>query len=271
MSTPGVDRVDNALSRLVQRPNRCGREPVSGRRDREHWESDMDGQGEEIYAVPEGVARSAHADAATYERMYAQSVADPAAFWGEHGRRLDWIEPYTRVKNTSFDYHGVSIRWFEDGKLNVCANCVDRHLAERAHKTAILWQSDDPGVSQHISYRELYEQVSKFGNVLHSLGVKKGDRVVLYLPMIPAAAYAMLACARIGAIHSVVFAGFSPDALADRVNDCGARLVITADHAPRGGRASHLKSNADQALRRCSDKVKLLVCTRTGAQVDWIE
>ena len=224
----------------------------------------MDG---EVFEVPAGIASGAHVDAAGYEALYAASVADPAAFWGEHGRRLDWIRPYSTVKNTSFDYHNVSIRWFEDGTLNVCANCVDRHLESRGDQTAIIWESDDPGVSQHISYRELHAQVSKFGNVLHSLGVKKGDRVVLYLPMIPAAAYAMLACARIGAIHSVVFAGFSPDALADRVNGCDAKLVISADEAPRGGRNTPLKANVDKALAKCGADVRCLVVRRTGGEV----
>ena len=145
--------------------------------------------------------------------MYAASLADPDAFWGEHGQRLDWIRPYTKVKNTSFAWPDVSIKWFEDGKLNVSTNCIDRHLASRGEQTAIIWEGDDPALSRHISYRELHAEVSKFANVLLTLGVKKGDRVVIYLPMIPEAAYAMLACARIGAVHSVVFAGFSPDAL----------------------------------------------------------
>ncbi|MEL6196933.1 MAG: acetate--CoA ligase, partial [Pseudomonadota bacterium] len=170
-------------------------------------------------------------------------------------------------KNTSFDYHNVSIKWFEDGTLNVAANCIDRHLKDRAHQTAIIWESDDPEVAQHISYQELYEQVSKFGNVLHAMGVKKGDRVVLYLPMIPAAAYAMLACARIGAIHSIVFAGFSPDALADRINGCEAKLVICADEAPRGGRVTPLKANVDKALAKCGSDVKCLVVRRTGGDI----
>ncbi|MBK0400953.1 acetate--CoA ligase [Limibaculum sp. M0105] len=226
---------------------------------------------DDIFSVRPEIAASAHADAARYEEMYNASVADPEAFWAEHGKRLDWIKPYTKVKNTSYDYHNVSIKWFEDGTLNVCANCVDRHLKDRAHQTAIIWESDDPGVSQHITYQELYEQVSKFGNVLHSLGVKKGDRVILYLPMIPAAAYAMLACARIGAIHSIVFAGFSPDALADRINDCGAKLVVTADEAPRGGRATPLKANVDKALARCGSDVRCLVVRRTGGAVPMTE
>jgi acetyl-CoA synthetase len=211
------------------------------------------------------VAR-AHVNPDQYAEMYAASVKDPDAFWGEHGRRLDWIKPYTKVRNSSFDYHIVSIKWFEDGTLNASVNCVDRHLARRGDQTAIIWESDDPDVSRHITYRELHQQVSKFANVLHALGVKKGDRVVLYLPMIPEAAYAMLACARIGAVHSVVFAGFSAEALRSRVEDSGARLVVTADEAPRGGRRTPLKANADKALAGLSG-VRQLVVRRTGGEV----
>jgi acetyl-CoA synthetase len=214
-------------------------------------------------------AAAAHVDAARYEEMYAASMKDPDAFWGEQGKRLDWIKPYTLVKNTSFDYGAVSIKWFEDGTLNVCANCVDRHLPTRADQVAIIWEGDDIAASAKITYRELHEKVCRFANVLKGLGVKKGDRVVIYLPMIPEAAYAMLACARIGAVHSIVFAGFSADALADRINDAGARLVITADHAPRGGKATKLKDAANAALMRCDDHVKCLTVRRTGAQVAW--
>jgi acetyl-CoA synthetase len=215
----------------------------------------------------EAVAR-AHVDAARYREMYAASIGDPEAFWGEQGLRLDWIEPYTRVKYTSFDCDNVSIKWFEDGKLNISANCIDRHLADRADQVAIIWESDDPDVSEKITYAELHRQVSKFGNVLKSLGVEKGDRVVIYLPMIPQAAYAMLACARIGAVHSVVFAGFSSDALRARVEGSGAKLVITADEAPRGGRRTPLKVNADRALERL-EGVRQLVVQRTGGNVPW--
>ena len=219
------------------------------------------------------LAAKAHVDAAAYETMYAASVNDPETFWGEQGRKwVDWIQPFSKVKNVSYAYPDVSIKWYEDGVLNVSANCVDRHASAHPDRTAIIWEPDDPkDPAQHISYRELHEKVQRMANVLKRLGVGRGDRVAIYLPMIPEAAYAMLACTRIGAVHSVVFAGFSPDALADRVNDCDAKVVITADHAPRGGRATHLKSNADQALRRCRDTVKLLVVTRTGAQIDWIE
>ena len=225
---------------------------------------------DQLHQPPAEIVARAHVNAERYAAMYAASVADPDAFWGEQGKRLDWIKPYIRVKHTSFDYHNVSIKWFEDGTLNVAANCIDRHLATRADQTAIIWESDDPDVSKHITYRELYEQVSKFGNVLHGLGVKKGDRVVLYLPMIPEAAYAMLACARIGAIHSVVFAGFSAEALRSRVEDSGARVVVTADEAPRGGRRTPLKANADKALAGMSG-VRQLVVRRTGGDVPWNE
>ncbi|MEM6745711.1 MAG: acetate--CoA ligase, partial [Pseudomonadota bacterium] len=227
---------------------------------------------DDLRPPPADFVSAAHADTTTYEAMYAASLADPEAFWAEHGKRIDWIKPFTKVKNVSYAHPDVSIKWFEDGTLNVSANCVDRHAAAHPDRTAILWEPDDPkDPAQHISYAQLSDEVQRFANVLKALGVKKGDRVVIYLPMIPAAAYAMLACTRIGAVHSIVFAGFSPDALADRVNNSGAVLLITADHAPRGGRSTPLKSNCDQALRRCSDKVKLLVVERTGAQIDWIE
>ncbi|MEI4473261.1 acetate--CoA ligase [Frigidibacter sp. MR17.24] len=228
-------------------------------------------EGEIVRAVPESFGPS-HADTATYRAMYADSIDDPEGFWGREGKRLDWIKPYSIVKNTTFEYGQVSIKWFEDGVLNVAANCIDRHLATRGDQTAIIFEPDDPSApAQHISYRELHEKVCRMANVLLSQGVMRGDRVVIYLPMIPEAAYAMLACARIGAIHSVVFAGFSPDALANRINDCGAKLVITADTAPRGGRKTPLKSNADAALLHCSDKVRCLVVKHTGDQTTWIE
>ncbi|MBA3326425.1 MAG: acetate--CoA ligase [Rhodobacteraceae bacterium] len=213
------------------------------------------------------VAR-AHVTAESYEATYAASIADPDGFWRERGLRLDWMTPYTKVKNTSFAYDDVAIRWFEDGTLNVAANCIDRHLANRAEQTAIIWESDDPAVSEHITYRELHAQVCKFANVLKALGVGKGDRIVLYLPMIPQAAYAMLACARIGAVHSIVFAGFSAEALRSRVEDSGARLVITADEAPRGGRQTPLKANCDKALAGLPG-VRELVVRRTGGDVAW--
>ncbi len=223
------------------------------------------------YAPSADMVAGAHVNAAKYEEMYAASVKDPDAFWAEHGKRLDWIKPYTKVKNTTFAYPNVSIKWFEDGEMNVAANCIDRHLDKRGDQTAIIWEGDEPGTDKHISYRELHAQVCRLSNVLKDQGIVKGDRVILYMPMIPEAAYAMLACARIGAVHSVVFGGFSPDALANRVNDCTAKVIITADYGPRGGRNTALKSNADAALLHCSDKVKCLVVKHTGEQTTWVE
>ena len=225
-----------------------------------------------IYPASADFIANAHVDAAGYARMYADSVADPVAFWRREGRRIDWIKDFTRVKDSTFALGKVSIKWFEDGTLNVSANCIDRHMITRAQHTAIIWEPDSPDrPALHITYARLLEQVSRMANVLKSHGVRKGDRVVLYLPMIPEAAYAMLACARIGAIHSVVFAGFSPDALANRINDSEAKLVITADFAPRGGKKTALKDNTDIALLHCSDRVKCLVVKHTGDQTSWVD
>jgi len=225
---------------------------------------------DQTYAPSADFAANAHIDAAKYEEMYAASISDPVAFWAEHGKRIDWIKPYSRVKDVNYDFGNVSIKWFEDGTLNVAANCVDRHLATRGDQTAIIWEPDEPtDEALHITYAELHAQTCKMANVLKNLGIGKGDRVVIYLPMIPEAAYAMLACARIGAIHSIVFAGFSPDALGARVNGCDAKLVITADEAPRGGRKTKLKDNVNQALLHDTDDVKCLVVQRTGGQVAW--
>jgi acetyl-CoA synthetase len=225
------------------------------------------------YPPTAAAAKRAHVDAAGYDKMYAHSIADPDGFWGEHGKRIDWIKPFTTVKNTSFAPGKVDIKWFEDGTLNVSANCVDRHVETRGDQVAIIWEPDDPNTtdSLHITYSELQVHVCKMANVLQTLGVTKGDRVVIYMPMIPEAAYAMLACTRIGAVHSIVFAGFSPDALGARINGCDAKVVITADHAPRGGKATPLKSNADTALLHCKDSVKCLVVKRTGAQTTWTD
>lgn len=219
---------------------------------------------EKTYAPSAEISANAHADAAKYEEMYAASVADPEAFWAEHGKRVDWIKPFTKVKNTNLNFPDVSIKWFEDGELNVCANCVDRHLASKGDQTAIIWEGDDPSLDKRITYKELHEQVSKLANVYKSLGVSKGDRVILYMPMIPEAAYAMLACARIGAVHSIVFGGFSPDALASRINDCGAALVVTADEGPRGGKNIPLKKNVDAALDIAGDVATLVVARTNG-------
>ncbi|MEM7073871.1 MAG: acetate--CoA ligase [Pseudomonadota bacterium] len=224
----------------------------------------------DTFAPTHAFSENAHIDAARYEEMYAASLSDPEGFWGEQGKRIDWIKPYTRVKDVDYSFGNVSIKWFEDGTLNVSANCIDRHLATRGDQTAIIWEPDDPDEpAQHITYNEVHAKTCKMANVLKSLGVGRGDRVVLYLPMIPEAAYAMLACTRIGAIHSIVFAGFSPDALGARVNGCDAKLVITADTAPRGGRVTKLKDNVNQALLNDFDEVKCLVVRRTGDQVAW--
>ncbi len=226
----------------------------------------------DIYPASDAFIKNAHIDAAKYEEMYAASVSNPEAFWAEHGKRIDWIKPFTKVKNTSFAPGNIDINWFEDGTLNVSANCIDRHIVTRGDQTAIIWEPDDPSTpAQHITYKQLLEQTSRMANVLKAQGIGKGDRVVIYLPMIPEAAYAMLACARIGAIHSIVFAGFSPDALADRINGCDAKAVITADTAPRGGRRTPLKTNADKALRNCKDRVRCFVVKHTGDQTTWVE
>ena len=221
---------------------------------------------DKIYSPTTAFAQNAHANKSTYENMYAASITDPDAFWAEQGQRLDWMTPFTKVKNTSFEHSNVSIKWYEDGELNVSANCIDRHLATRGDQTAIIWEGDNPDESTHITYNELHTQVCKLANVYKSLGVTKGDRVVLYMPMIPEAAYAMLACNRIGAVHSIVFGGFSPEALAARLTACGAKLVVTADQAPRGGKATPLKANVDMALEISGD-ITTLVVERTGADL----
>ena len=223
------------------------------------------------YPVPASMAKKALIDNDEYMSLYKASLKNPEQFWADHGARLQWIKPYSLVKNTSYQRGDVSIKWYEDGVLNVCANCVDRHLPEHFARTAIIFEGDDPEVSRHITYAELHEQVCRFGNVLKSLGVRKGDVVTIYMPMIPEAAYAMLACARIGAVHSVVFGGFSPDALAGRIDDCGSEYVITADEGVRGNKAIPLKANTDQAIARLqSSKVrKTLVVKRTGNDIDW--
>jgi acetyl-CoA synthetase len=214
------------------------------------------------------IAEPAFIDDAMYRAMYEVSIRDPEVFWGEHGKRIDWIRPYSRVKNCSFASDSVSIRWFEDGTTNVAMNCIDRHLKSRGEQTAIIWEGDDPSESKHITYRELHDEVCRFANILRHLGVGKGDRVSIYLPMIPEAAYAMLACARIGAIHSVVFGGFSPDALADRIEGCGSKVVVTADEGLRGGRKVPLKANVDKALDRVGGVDHVIVVRRTGGKVD---
>jgi len=216
-------------------------------------------------------AQHALIDQAGYEKMYDQSVNDTESFWREHGQRIDWIKPYSTVENVSYDASTLSIKWFEDGTLNAAANCLDRHLKTRGDQTAIIFEGDEPTDSRHITYRELHEEVSKFANVLKSRGVKKGDRVTIYMPMIPEAAVAMLATARIGAIHSVVFGGFSPDALAGRIIDCDSSVIITADEGVRGGKGIPLKANTDAALANCPMCKTAIVVKRTGGAIDWVE
>ena len=223
----------------------------------------------EMFPVPPAWAARAWIDAGRYAAMYRRSIEDPEGFWGEEGRRLDWVKPYTRVKDVSFASRDLHIRWYDDGTLNACHNCVDRHLNTRGNQTAILWEGDNPNEQRKISYRELHAQVSRFASALKSLGVKRGDRVTIYLPMIPEAAVAMLACARIGAIHSVVFGGFSPDALASRIQDCASDILITADEGIRGGRTVPLKRNADEAMRRATGVRRCIVVKRTGNKVPW--
>ncbi|MGV6818022.1 MAG: acetate--CoA ligase [Thiotrichales bacterium] len=222
-----------------------------------------------IYPVPESFAASAHVNKAQYEKLYQQSVEDPEGFWSEQAKSyLSWYQPWSSVLDWSFD-EDVKIRWFEGGKLNVSYNCLDRHLEERGDQVAIIWEGDDPAEDRKITYRELHEEVSRFANVLKSRGVTKGDRVAIYMPMIPEAAVAMLACTRIGAIHSVVFGGFSPDALRDRILDSDCHTLITADQSLRGGKKVPLKANADAALKQCPGVSSCIVVQRGGEKVDW--
>jgi acetyl-CoA synthetase len=227
---------------------------------------------DKVYEVPADWAKRAFINGAKYRTMYGRSLADPGGFWADEGLRIHWFKHFTKVKNTSFDPHHVSIKWFEDGTTNAAYNCIDRHLGERADQVAIIWEGDDPKDSKKITYRELHDQVCRMANVLRNRNVEKGDRVTIYLPMIPEAAYAILACARIGAIHSVVFGGFSPDSLAGRIEDCESKVVITADEGLRGGRKVPLKANTDAAIAKLSgDAVDhVIVVRRTGAAVDML-
>ena len=224
-----------------------------------------------IFQPSDALAKNAHIDADGYQALYAESIADPNAFWAKHGNRIDWIKQYSQVSDVSYDAKNLHINWFADGSLNAAANCLDRHLAERGDQTAIIWEGDEPDQQRHISYKELHEDVCKFANVLKANGAKKGDRITVYMPMIPEAAIAMLACVRIGAVHSVVFGGFSPDALAGRIQDCESNMVITADEGVRGGRPIPLKSNTDAALKSCPDCTTVIVVKRTGGAIDWVE
>ena len=223
------------------------------------------------FPVPNDIAKSAHVDSDGYLEMYTRSVEDAEGFWAEHGKRIEWTRPYTQVKDVTYGSDNVEIKWFYDGELNVAHNCIDRHLEKRADQVAIIWEGDDPSEDAKITYRELHQHVCKFANVLKTQGVKKGDRVTIYMPMIPEAAYAMLACARIGAIHSVVFGGFSPDALAGRVEDCDSSVIITADEGLRGGRGVPLKANTDAAAELCGNIQSVIVVKRTGGDIDWVD
>ena len=230
---------------------------------------------DKTYPVPAEWSARAWVDDAKYQEMYRRSIEAPDDFWREMAGRIDWMKPFTKVKNTSYDPDNLTIKWYEDGNLNVCYNCVDRHLKDRADQVAIIWEGDDPTNDEKITYRQLHERVSKFANVLLKNGVKKGDRVTIYLPMIPEAAYAMLACARIGAVHSVVFGGFSPDSLAGRIEDAKSTFIITSDEGLRGGRSIPLKKNTDDALAHLGQRgattgtEKVLVVRHTGGEIDW--
>ena len=223
---------------------------------------------EKIYDVPADWRKRAYADDAKYQEMYARSIKDPNGFWAEQAKRIDWIKPFSKVKNTSYDPHNVSIKWFEDGTLNACYNCVDRHLAKRGDQTAILWEGDDPKDDKKLTYKQLHAEVCRFANVLKARGVKKGDRVTIYMPMIPEAAVSILACARIGAVHSVIFGGFSPDSIAGRIEDCKSTVVVTADEGVRGGRKIPLKANVDAACDKVGGVATVIVVKRTNAAVN---
>ena len=225
---------------------------------------------DDLYKPSNKIVENAHINKLKYEEMYKESISNPIKFWGEHGKRIDWIKNYEKVRDFSYDQKNLYIKWFEDGTLNASYNCIDRHLKNNGNKTAIIWEGDSPDEQKSITYNELYKNVCKFANVLKKLGAKKGDRITIYMPMIPEAAYAMLACTRIGAIHSVVFGGFSPEALAGRIEDCNSNLIITADEGIRGGKTIPLKQNTDEALKKASSCKKCLVIKRTNGDINWI-
>ena len=224
-----------------------------------------------LFAPSDSTIAAALIDKAGYEAMYEASIADPDAFWAEHGKLIDWMTPYSQISDVSYDASDLHISWYADGTLNAAANCLDRHLATRGNQTAIIWEGDDPADSRHITYAELHQEVCKFANFLKAEGARKGDRITIYMPMIPEATVAMLACARIGAVHSVVFGGFSPDALAGRIRDCDSNMVITADEGVRGGKPVPLKANTDAALASCPDCNKVVVVRRTGGDIAWVD
>ena len=225
---------------------------------------------DDLYKPSNKIVENAHINKLKYEEMYKESISNPIKFWGEHGKRIDWIKNYEKVRDFSYDQKNLYIKWFEDGTLNASYNCIDRHLKNNGNKTAIIWEGDNPDEQKSITYNELYKNVCKFANVLKKLGAKKGDRITIYMPMIPEAAYAMLACTRIGAIHSVVFGGFSPEALAGRIEDCNSNLIITADEGIRGGKTIPLKQNTDEALKKASSCKKCLVIKRTNGDINWV-
>ncbi len=225
----------------------------------------------DLYKPALDIVKNSHANETIYKKMYRESINSPEEFWKEHGQRIDWIKPYTKVKDVSYEKENLHIKWYEDGTLNASFNCLDRHLKTNGKKTAIIWEGDNPNESKHISYSDLYKDVCKFSNVLKDAGAKKGDRITIYMPMIPEATIAMLACTRIGAIHSVVFGGFSPDALAGRIEDCNSSIIITADEGIRGGKVIPLKSNTDEAIYKAKMCKTTIVVKRTGSEINWIE
>ena len=226
---------------------------------------------DDLYKPSNKIVENAHINKSKYEEMYKESISNPIKFWSEHGKRIDWIKNYEKVRDFSYDQKNLYIKWFEDGTLNASYNCIDRHLKNNGNKTAIIWEGDNPDEQKLITYYELYKNVCKFANILKKLGAKKGDRITIYMPMIPEAAYAMLACTRIGAIHSVVFGGFSPEALAGRIEDCNSNLIITADEGIRGGKTIPLKQNTDEALKKASSCEKCLVIKRTNGDINWVD
>ena len=225
----------------------------------------------DLYAPSSDIIKNSHANKAEYEKMYEESITSPEKFWEKYGKRIDWIKPYTKIRDVSYNKEDLHIKWYEDGTLNASYNCLDRHLESKGNNTAIIWEGDEPNESKHISYNELHEQVCKFSNVLINAGAKKGDRITIYMPMIPEATVAMLACTRIGAIHSVVFGGFSPDALAGRIEDCNSTIIITADEGIRGGKKIPLKSNTDEAITKAKMCKTTIVVKRTEAEINWID
>ena len=227
--------------------------------------------GSSLYKPSSSIIEKSHVNRETYEKMYEESINDPSLFWQKHGKRIDWIKPYSIVNDVSYNKENLHIKWFEDGTLNASFNCLDRHLKSKGDNIAIIWEGDDPSDSKKITYNELYKDVCKFANVLKKAGAKKGDRITIYMPMIPEATIAMLACTRIGAIHSVVFGGFSPDALAGRIEDCNSSIIITADEGIRGGKKIPLKSNTDEAISKATMCKTTIVVKRTGGDINWID